>query len=210
MSNKTTTDTATNTNTTTGNTYSPAAMSNYNQFQGTLGTMLQQYANNPLGSSFFNQQAGMSANNASAINQRNISNVTSNARTGGGLLGNSGSFMQAGINKANLQGSANQSQGWNAALGSALTTRNSALGAMEGYTPLQTGQTSNQNGTGTSTTQQQTGLGSILGSLGGIGLSMAMPGIGSMLGGGGFSDGYGGAGQLGGTGSTPKLGGINF
>lgn len=178
MSNKTTTDT------TTANQYNAGGMSNYNQFQGTLGTMLSQYAQNPLGSSFFNQQANMTNNNSAQIGQRNIANVTSNARTGGGLLGNSGSFMQAGINKANLNTSATQSQGWNAALGSALSTRNSALGAMEAYSPLQTGQNSNQ----TQTTTQ--GLGSILGSVAGIGLNMAMPGIGSMLGGAGFSDGY--------------------
>lgn len=178
MSSKTTT------NTSTANQYSSAGMNNYNQFQGTLGTMLNQYAQNPLGSSFFNQQAGMAANNASQIGQRNINNVTANAKTGGGLLGNSGSFMQAGINRAGLQNSANQSQGWNSALGSALGTRSQALGMMEGYTPLQTGQNSNQVQT------QSQGLGSILGSVAGIGLNMAMPGIGSMLGGSNFSSGY--------------------
>jgi hypothetical protein len=124
------------------------------------------------------------------------------------LLGNSGSFMQAGINRANLAGSAMQSQGWNSALGSALSTRNSALSAMEGYTPLQTGQISNQSGTSNSTTMQQQGLGSILGSVAGIGLNLAMPGIGSLLGGSSFGAGYGsgnGGGSGMGSGPDPAL-----
>lgn len=178
MSNKTTTDTA--------NQYNPAGMSNYNSFQGTLASGLNQYANNPLSSSFFNQQLGMAQNNASSIGQRNMSNITSNLRTGGGLLGNSGSFMQSQINRAGLQGSANQSNAFNSTLNSALASRQWALSSMQGYQPLQTGQNTTQ-------TQQQ-GLGSILGQVSGGVLGALMPGFGSLLGGGSFSGGYGGGG----------------
>jgi len=186
MSNKTTTNTA--------NQYSPAGLSNYNSFQGTLASGLNQYASNPLASSFFNQQLGMAQKNASAIGQRNISNVTSNLRTGGGLLGNSGSFMQSQINRAGLQNSANQSNAFNSTLNSALANRQWALSSMQNYQPLQTGQNSTQ-------TQQQ-GLGSILGQVAGVGLNMAAPGLGSLLGGGTFSGGYGGGGNTGFNGLT--------
>lgn len=175
MSSKTTT-------TDTTNQYNAAGMNNYNSFQSTLGNMMTQYANNPLGSSFFNQQAGMASANAANIGQRNISNVTSNARTGGGLLGNSGSFMQGSINNANLQNSQNQSTAWNGALNSALSNQKWALGSMEAYNPLQTGQNSTQTVT--------PGLGSYLGAAAGVGLNMAAPGLGSMMGGASFSDGY--------------------
>lgn len=173
------------TNTSTANQYSGAGMNNYNQFQGTLGAGLNQYASNPLSSSFFNQQLGMAQNNASAIGQRNISNITSNLRTGGGLLGNSGSFMQSQINRAGLQNSANQSTAFNTTLNSALANRQWALSSMQNYQPLQTGQNTNQVQT------QQQGLGSILGQVAGVGLNMAMPGISSLLGGGSFTGGYG-------------------
>jgi hypothetical protein len=178
MSNKTTTNTA--------NQYNPAGMSNYNSFQPTLASGLSNYAQNPLASSFFNTQNATAQANVSNINQRNMSNVTNNLRTGGGLLGNSGSFMQSQINRAGLQGSANSSQAFNSTLNSALTNRQWALSSMQQYQPLQTG---------ANTTQTQTqGLGSILGQVAGIGLNMAMPGLGSMLGGGSFSGGYGSGG----------------
>jgi hypothetical protein len=174
MSDKTTTNTA--------NQYNTAGMNNYNQFQGSLASGLNSYASNPLASSFFNQQNTMAQNNASQINQRNISNSLSNARTGGGLLGNSGSFLQGQVNRANLQGSANSGAAFNSSLNSALQSRQWALSSMQAYQPLQTGQ---------NTTQTKTeGLGSILGQVAGVGLNMLAPGLGSMLGGGSFSGGY--------------------
>ncbi|CAN5950537.1 unnamed protein product [Sphagnum jensenii] len=179
MSNKTTTQTN------TANQYSQSGMNNYNAFQGTLMNNLSNYAQNPLASSFFQNQLGMAQNNASQIGQRNMSNITNNLRTGGGLLGNSGSFMQSQINRAAGQNSANQSNAFNTTLNSALQNRQWATSAMEAYQPLQTGQNTNQTQT------QSMGLGSILGSLGGLGLNLAMPGLNSMLGGGSFSGGYG-------------------
>lgn len=170
------------TTTATTNQYNPASMGNYNMFQGSLGQGLSQYASNPLSSSFFNQQLGMAQGAASQIGQRNVSNVLNNARTGGGVLGNSGAFYQNQLNRVNTGNSALQSGAFNSTLNSALANRQWALGSMQGYQPLQTGQTTVQ-------TQQQ-GVGSILGSVAGIGLNMAMPGLGSMLGGGSFSGGY--------------------
>jgi len=158
-------------------------MNNYNKFQTTLGTTLNSLINNPLGNSFFNQQLAQEQNQASQIGQRNISNSLHNLRTGGGLLGNSASYIQNLVNKAQLSNSGLQAGAFNSTLNSALNNRNMALAGMESYTPLQTGANTTQ-------TQSQ-GLGSILGSIAGIGLNMAMPGIGSMLGGGSFSGGYG-------------------
>lgn len=180
------------TTTTTTNQYNQAANGNYNMFQGTLGTMLTDYAKNPLASSFFNQQYQQNLNNANQIGARNMFNVTNNLRTGGGLLGNSGAFLQSQINRTARSNTGLQAGAFNSSLASALQNRQWALGSMEAYQPLQTGQTSVQ--------QTQQGLGSILGQVAGMGLSMAMPGIGSMLGGGSFSGGYkpsgGGGGSL--------------
>lgn len=184
MSSKTTTDTS--------NQYSAGGMANYNSFQPQIASNLTNYAQNPLSSSFFNQQLGMAQSNASAINQRNIGNVTKNLRTGGGLLGNSGSFLQSQLNRANLQGSANSSTAFNTTLNSALNNRLLATTSMQQYQPLQTGQSTTQ-------TQQQ-GWGSILGEVAGMGLNMVAPGLGSLLGGGSFSGGYKPTGTAGGFG----------
>lgn len=178
MSSKTTTDTN------TANQYNQAGMANYNQFQGTLGTMMNQYAQNPLQSSFFQNQLAQTQGAASQIGQRNMSNTINNARTGGGILGNSGAFFQNQINRAGLSNSGTQANAFNSTLNSALANRQWALSSMQNYQPLQTGQNSTQVQT------QSQGLGSILGSVAGIGLNMAMPGLGSMLGGGSFSAGY--------------------
>lgn len=174
MSQKTTTN--------SNNSYNAAGMSNYNSFQGTLGNGLNQYAMNPLGSSFFNQQLSANMNNNSQISNRNNANMFQNLKTGGGLIGNSGAFMQSQLNKSMLSNSANQSSAFGSTLNSALQNRQWALGSMQGFSPLQTGQSATQT--------QSTGLGGILGMLGAVGLNAAMPGIGSMLGGGSFGGGY--------------------
>lgn len=177
MSSKTTTNTQ--------NQYNQAGMGNYNRFQTTLGNTLNSFINNPLGNSYFNQQLSQEQNQASQIGQRNISNSLHNLRTGGGLLGNSASYIQNLVNKAKIANSGMQAGAFNSTLNTALNNRNMALAGMEAYTPLQTGANTTQ-------TQSQ-GWGSILGSVAGIGLSMAMPGIGGMLGGGSFASGYRGS-----------------
>jgi hypothetical protein len=158
-------------------------MANYNAFQPTIGSTLNQMVSNPLGSSYFNQQLANTQNQAQQVNQRNISNSLANARTGGGLLGNSGAYNRTTAENAMLAGSAAQSNAFNSSLGSALQNRNVGLQGMEGYSPLQTGATTTQ--------QQQEGLGSVLAQVGGIGLNMALPGVNSLLGGNSFSSGYG-------------------
>lgn len=190
MSSKTTTDTA--------NQYNQAGLNNYNSFQGTLANGLNNYASNPLASSFFNQQLGQAQGVASQVGQRNLSNVMNNARTGGGVLGNSGAFFQNQINRTSMGNSALQSNAFNSTLNSALQNRQWALGSMQGYQPLQTGQNTTQ-------TQSQ-GWGSIAGQLAGVGLNLAMPGLGSVLGGGSFGGGYGG----GGGGAAAGAGGMMF
>lgn len=170
--------------TTTGttNSYNPAGLSNYNQFQGTLGAMLPQFAANPLGSSFFQNQLSANYNNAAALGQRNQANMFQNLKTGGGLIGNSGAYMQSQLNKNMLNTSNLQSNAFQGTLNNALQNQRWALSSMQGYTPLQTGQTSTQ--------QQSSGIGGILGGLASAGLNFALPGLDSMLGGGSFSGGY--------------------
>lgn len=170
------------TTTSTSNSYNQAGMGNYNQFQGTLGNQLQQYAMNPLGSSFFNQQLQAGYNNNAQLTNRNNANTFQNLRAGGGLIGNSGAYMQTQLNKNMLAGSQMQSNTFNSTLNNALQNQRWALGSMQAYSPLQTGQTSTQ--------QQSSGIGGIIGGLASAGLNFAMPGLGSVLGGGSFSGGY--------------------
>jgi hypothetical protein len=115
-------------------------------------------------------------------------------RAGGGILSNSGAFMNASLNRNMLAGSNMQSNAFNSSVNSALQNRGIAMASMQAYQPLQTGQTTNQS-TG--------GLGTWLPQLVGAGLGAAMPGLNSMMGGGSFSSGYGGGG---GGGAAPTSG----
>ena len=173
----------TKTQTNTANQYNPAGMSAYNAFQPGLQSSLLQMAQNPLSSSYFQNALAQMRGSANQIAARGQSNQLSNARTGGGLLSNSGGFTQALTNRSMLANSQMQSNAFNSALGGALQNRNWALSSMEAYQPLQTGQ---------NTTQSTGGLGTWLPQLAGAalgGVTGALTGGMSGLGGGGGGGG---------------------
>jgi hypothetical protein len=134
--------------TNTTNAFNSNGMNAYNQMQPQLLQQLQQLAQNPLGSSFFQQQLGMANKNAAQIGQRNLTNVQSNLKTGGGLLSNAGSWLQGQTNNAMLGNSTNQSNAFMSTLNNSLSQRNFALQSMQSYRPLQTGQSSYTSGVG--------------------------------------------------------------
>ena len=171
----------TTTNTNTSNQYNPASINAYNTFQPQLMSTLQQMAMNPLGNSFFQHQLAQQQMAGQQLSQRNISNSLQNARTGGGILSNSGGFTQALMARNNVAASGIQSNAFNSAMNQALQNRNSALVSMQSYQPLQTGQ---------KTSQSTGGVGTWLGPIAGAAMNMMAPGVGSMLGGGTFKGGY--------------------
>lgn len=182
---------STKTNTDTSNQYNAQGMGAYNslipQFSSTVSSLMS----SPLNNSFFQNQLAQTQKSASQIGQRNISNIASNTRAGGGLLSGAGSFQTSQLNNAMLSNSANQSGAFNSSLNTALSNRNFALQSAEGFNPLQTG---------SQTTQSKSGLGTWLPQVAGAALGAATGGgggglLGRALGGGG--------------GSTPSVGAVN-
>ena len=167
------------TKTTSTNQYDSTAMKTYNAFQPQLLSSMLQMSQNPLGSSYFQNQLAQQQANAHQINQRSQSNSLRNLRTGGGILSNSGGYTNALINRNTISGSALQANAFNSAMNTALQNRGSALSAMEAYQPLQTGQT-----TGTS------GLGTWLPQAASAAASAFSPGFSAMMGGNSFRSGY--------------------
>jgi hypothetical protein len=175
----------TTTQTNATNQYNPNSMNSYNMFQPQVASQLMQMVQNPLGSSYFQNQLAQQQAGANQVNQRSMANSLQNARTGGGILSNSGGYTNALINRNQIQGSMTQSNAFNTAMNSALQNRSLAAMSMQAYQPLQTGQ---------NTTQSTGGLGTWLPQVAGAAMNMLMPGLGSMMGGQGFSAGYGGGG----------------
>jgi hypothetical protein len=163
--------------TTTSNQYNPNAMQAYNTFQPQLQTSLMQMAQNPLGSSYFQHQLSQQQATAHQVNQRSQTNMLQNMRTGGGILSNSGGFMNAALNRNMIAGSGMQSNAFNSALNQALSNRNAALSSMQGYQPLQTGQTSVSGKSGAGTW-----VGPALGVVGGVAGAMVGGPAGAMAG----------------------------
>lgn len=172
---------STKTTNTSTNQYNQSSMGTYNAFQPQLMGSLMQMVNNPLGSSYFQNQLAQQQAASRQIGQRSNANALQNLRTGGGILSNAGGFAAGMLNRNQNANNGMQANAFNTALNSALQNRNFALASMQAYQPLQTGQTS---------TQQQSGLGTWLPQLLGAGLGMAMPGIGGMMAGTGFMSGY--------------------
>lgn len=159
---------STKTSTNTQNQYNPAGMGTYNAFQPVLQRQLLQMAQNPLSSSYFQNALAQMRGSANALGARNMKNTLQNARTGGGLLSNSGAFSQALTNQTMLNNSQLQSNAFNSALSNALQNRNWALSSMESYQPLQTGQNSTQTTGGLGTWLPQL-AGAAIGGLSGMG-----------------------------------------
>lgn len=164
---------STKTNTNTSNQYNANGMSAYNSLIPQFASTTSALMSSPLNNSYFQNQLAMNQKSASQIGQRNISNIASNTRAGGGLLSGAGSFQTAQLNNAMLSNSANQSGAFNSSLTNALSNRNFAMQSAEGFNPLQTG---------ASTTQSKSGLGTWLPQVAGAALGAATGGL-SMLGG---------------------------
>lgn len=167
--------------TNTQNVYNPAAMKAYNAFQPALMSNLLQMAQNPFGTPGFQSQVGFGQAMNNQLSQRGISQNLQNLKAGGGLLSNSAAYLNALNQRGSLAASERGSQVFQNALSTALQNKNYALGAMEGYQPLQTG---------SQTQQYSTGTGTWLPQVAGLALNALMPGIGGMMAGTGFMSGY--------------------
>lgn len=167
---------ATKTNTNTANQYNAGGMAAYNSLIPQMSSTVSNLMSSPLNNSFFQNQLAQQQQTASQIGQRNISNVASNTRAGGGLLSGAGSFKTASLNNAMLSNSASQSGAFNSSLNTALSNRNFGIQSAEGFNPLQTG---------SQTQQSKSGLGTWLPQVAGAALGAAAPGISGLLGGGG-------------------------
>lgn len=137
------------TETKTTNTYNKASMANYNSFQGSVKSGLDDYANNPnkligLWQQQQNKQIG-------ALGDRMNSNVYANRNTGGWGGGNLQAFQQAQINRNSRAVSGMQSNAFMNNQYQADDRRRWALGQMQSYQPLQTGGTQTQTKSGVGT-----------------------------------------------------------
>ena len=180
MSKKTTTDTKQQTQ------FNPASMASFNALQPGIQGVLQQYMQDPLTSSFFNQRQGMAQRYIAALLGRNMRNIYSNAgQFAGGM--NPG-FQNSQLLRAGRQGSSMQANAFMQNLFGSEQNRLQATGLAQGYNPLVTGQNSQS-------TQTVSGLGTWLPQVLGAGLSFAMPFIPGLK--GLFPGGGGGAGASG-------------
>jgi hypothetical protein len=127
-------------------------MATFQGFQPQYRQNLQDFANDPLKSSFFNTQLNMSnAQNRQSFQSRN--NAFLQNMQAGGSVGNLPAYAQSQLQQNQRGLSADNSNSFNNLLLGANQLRFGATGQMGGYRPLQTGGTQ---------TQQQSGLGSWL------------------------------------------------
>jgi len=128
---------------TTTNSYNPSGMGVYNSFQNPVQQGWQQYSQNPLTSSWFNQEVNQSNQmNTNIGNTMNQVNTLNSAQT---PMDNSPAVMNAMKARNQRAMQSRQSQGFNALLMNANNVRQTALGQMQGYQPLQISQTSKQS-----------------------------------------------------------------
>lgn len=168
---------------TSTNQFDPTSMGTFQGFQPMINRNLTDFANDPMKSSFFNTQLQMAqGQNQSAFNTRN-DQFLQNLRAGGNV-GNMPAYAQSELN-SNMRGlSAANSNSFNNLLLGANQLRFGATSQMQGYRPLQTGQTQ---------TQQQSGLGTWLPQVLGAGLGIAGAAMGGPAGAALGSSFFGGA-----------------
>ena len=164
----------TRTNTTT-NQYNPGSMGTFNSFQGQIGAGLSDYAQDPMKATYFNKQVQMmNQQNAGYANQANQQLGMNQRATGN--IGNPNAFMASQLARNQRASQSRSSQGYNQLLMQANQVRMGALNQMQGYKPLQIGQTSKES-TG--------GIGTWLSPLISAGMGAMTGGMSSLLGGGG-------------------------
>lgn len=161
-------------------------MQGYNSLQSPLISALLGNVNNPFSNSMFNTQMQMGMGAINARNQANMQRISQNAQA---LGGTSNALLMNQINQSN-RGTMGANAGMmNNLLLNAQQLRQQSLGQMQGYSPLQTGQTS---------AKTQSGVGSWLPQLAGAGLSAFMGPMSGMLGG-----------MFGGAGGSQPFGGLS-
>jgi hypothetical protein len=171
------------------NLYDPASMARYQTAQGQALGGLQEFANNPFQSSFFNTLAQMQRQNVGQQGQSAVQSLLQNARTSG--YSTSSPYMQSLMAQQSRAQSGQQAQGFNSLLAMMPGLRMQALGMMQGgFNPLQTGGTQQQSYKGNMTgqqnsqqTQQMSGLGTWLPQL----IGGALGAAGGFMGGGPLS-----------------------
>ena len=155
------------------NQYNPQSMNTFNQLQPQLGSLFQQYMQNPLGvvNPTYNLSGQMAQQNAARLGQSGMQNLQGNMAATGFSGVNLPAYMQSQIA---AQGRATSSLEANAFLQNELARNQAAIGVQQfgasgagSYSPLQTG------GTGK---ESQGGLGTWLPQVIGTGLSMLMKG----------------------------------
>ena len=130
--------------TTTTNQYNQPSMGMFNQFQPQIGAGLTDYAQDPMKATYFNRQVQMmNQQNAGYANQAN-QQLMMNQRAMGGMS-NPNAFMASQLARNQRAAQARSSQGFNQLLMQANQVRMGALGQMQGYRPLQIGQTSKES-----------------------------------------------------------------
>lgn len=181
------------TKTNTTNQYNAASMATYNAFQPQIQSTLTDYAQDPQKSSYFNLRYQQNLNQVQQLGNRGMSNVLMRGRALGGPQGNG--MLQSLLAQQTRGNSANEAGAFTNNLLAAEDMRRQAIGQMQAYNPLQTGQ---------STTQSTSGLGTWLPQVIGIG---AAAGLGAMTGGGSMAMGALGGGLKGASGMAGMSGG---
>lgn len=156
--------------------YDPGAMGVYSGLQPSIGGTLNQFMQNPLTSTFFNQRVGMGANQINAMGATQMQNLLSNFRTSGMGGNTTNPFLQSMIARQGRATSGLLSNNFMNQLFNANQMQLGATGMAQAYNPLMTGSKS---------TQQQSGLGTwlpqLLGTLGGAAMGGLTGGMGGSV-----------------------------
>lgn len=172
----------------------------YGGLQGGIGSTLQNFMQNPLTSSFFNQRVGMGAKQISQQAAAGTQALLSNFRQSGMSGGTTNPFLQSMIARQGRATSGLQANNFLSQLFNANQLQLGATGMAQAYNPLMTGGSS---------TQTKSGLGTWLPQLAGAALGGLTGGLGSSL--GGLFGGGGGLSSPGGSfgsGVAPSLGSV--
>lgn len=151
--------------------FDPTSMGVYKGFQPTIASTLADYAKNPLLATFFQNQLQMANRANQAMGNAATQQYMWNSRALGPVADRS-AVMASNLSRIQRSNLSRQSQTFNNLLLNAENVRRGAIQQMQGYNPLQTGQT---------TTQQQSGLGTWLPQLAGMGISAFTGGMGKGL-----------------------------
>src|SRR5277367_1179496 len=149
----------------TTNSYNPQGMANYNAFQSTTGSMLQNWASNPYNNAQYSQNLSQNMGMANQQNMNAINNSMSQFNMTGMNNAPSGARTQL-MSSLGRYGSANNANAFYQAVNTANNRQTGAVSQMSNFQPLQTGGTQ---------VQTQGGLGSwlpqVLGAAGGLAMS---------------------------------------